>query len=196
MFYKEKIQSILDALAQEDTYGFLKNVENWSNHRPLLWLALSFTHSNPHGPVIEFGSGDGSTPYLREYCKSHGRFFESWESDKEWAEKTGSSYTSSWDVPSLYRQCSVFFCDHAPGEHRHKAIELFVNKAEIIVVHDTEEGGAGNYMFDRIWPLFKKRINYNRLGGGAGATLLSNVIDLDGLDGCNIAGFELEKKLA
>ncbi len=199
-FYNTQVQSVLDRFVEQDIYGFLKGVNSWSNHRPLLRLALCLTNGstymgNANDPVLEFGAGNGSTPFLKKYCQDNNRDFYSYDSNKEWADKCGSIHIDDWNKNEhIFTRCSVAFVDEAPGEHRHKSLALLAYKAQIIVVHDTEEAGAGNYMFDLVWPLFKKRINYNRLGGGAGATLLSNFINLDGLDGCNIGGFELEKK--
>lgn len=173
----------------EDRFGFLEGVTgNWNNHLPLLLLGLQLTK----GPVIEFGSGEGSTQRLRNYCKEHNRSFESWDSDSNWAKTTGANYTSSWELPSVYRECGLFFCDHAPGEHRIVAIEKFASLADIIVIHDTEEGGAGDYKFEKIWHLFKYRLNYNKTGGGAGATAVSNKIDLNRFRGLSLGAYTFD----
>jgi len=42
---------------------FLIDVQTWNDHLPLLWLALEATKDSEL-PVIEFGSGMGSTPYI------------------------------------------------------------------------------------------------------------------------------------
>lgn len=173
----------------DEHYEFVDGVKgNWDNHRPLLLLGLDLTE----GLVVEFGSGEGSTPHLRQYCQDQNRNFESWESNKEWAKKTGSNYTSSWEMPSVYRKCGLFFCDHAPGEHRHVVVERMANKADIIVIHDTEEGGAGDYKFERIWHLFKYRLNLNKTGGGAGATAVSNSIDLNRYRGLSLGHYTFD----
>lgn len=181
----------LSQLAMKDRHEhkFLEGVSgNWNNHLPLLLLGL---HKS-NGLVIEFGSGEGSTRRLRDYCNEHNRPFESWESNKEWAEKTGANYTSSWEIPSVYRKCGLFFCDHAPGEHRIVAIEKFANLADIIVIHDSEEGGAGDYKFEKIWHLFKYRLNYNKTGGGAGATMVSNKIDVNRFRGLKLGQYQFD----
>jgi hypothetical protein len=172
-----------------DEFGFLQGVTgNWNNHLPMLLLGLALTKDL----VIEFGSGEGSTPYLRKYCSANERPFESWESNKEWATKTGSNYTSSWELPSVYRECGLFFCDHAPGEHRKIAIERMRDKAQIICVHDTEIGGAGNYGFEPVFAKFTYRLNYNKNGGGAGATLVSNKIDVNQFRGLSLGPYKFD----
>lgn len=171
-----------------DSYGFLQTNNNWDNHKPLLLLGLELTQ----GLVIEFGSGDGSTPFLRRYCRRNDRPFETWESNKAWAEKMGSNYTSSWELQSVYRECGLFFCDHSPGEHRKDAVSKFADKADIIVVHDTEQGGAGDYGFEPVLAKFKYRLNYNKTGGGAGATAVSNKIDLNQFRGLSLGKYTFD----
>lgn len=178
----------LKLIEQSDEFGFLQGVTNWCNHRPLLLLSLYLTI----GPVYEFGSGEGSTPYLRSFCTKAGRRFYSFDNSEIWCEKTKSHYVESWDLDGLYVPCGVCFIDHAPGEHRHVAVERLADKADIIVIHDTEEGGQGNYMFDKIWYLFKYRLNYNRLVGGAGATAVSNKINLNEYRGMELGSIKFD----
>lgn len=171
-----------------DSYGFLETNNNWDNHKPLLLIGLELTK----GLVIEFGSGDGSTPFLRRYCRHNERPFETWESNQEWARKTGSNYTSSWELPSVYRECGLFFCDHSPGENRKEAVRRFADKADIIVVHDTEQGGAGDYQLEPVLSTFTYRLNYNKTGGGAGATMVSNTIDVNRFRGLSLGQYKFD----
>lgn len=182
------MQQYLDYLAENDSAGFLKDVDTWCNHRPLLLLALSLTE----GEVGEFGAGHGSTPYLRKYCEDKKRPFYSYDNNKEWAEVCGATCVWKWSDPDLYRRYSVVLVDHSPGEHRHEAVAILRGGCDIIVIHDSEEGGAGGYMYEKIYPLFKYRLNINRNGGGAGASALSNKIDLHQFSGLDLGGFKLE----
>lgn len=176
-------------LIHDEHYEFLKGIKgNWDNHRILLLLALELTE----GRVFEYGSGEGSTPYLREYCKEHNRHFYPLESNKEWADKMDSIHVPDWRATDEWFQCGVAFVDLAPGEDRVYAIQKLVNKADIIVIHDTEEGGQGDYKFETIWHLFKYRLNYNRLGGGAGATAVSNTIDLNRFRGLTLGQYTFD----
>lgn len=183
-------QQLLDSTALFDQEGhkFLEGIDNWSNHRILLLLALNLTG----GDVYELGAGDGSTPYLRKYCEATGRRFRSFESHEVWALKCGSEFVKNWDDDMLYWPCSVAFVDHAPGEHRHIAVKRLAEFADIIVIHDSEEAATG-YMLSKIWHLFKYRLNYNRLGGGAGATAVSNKIDLNRFRGLKLGQFQFDK---
>lgn len=157
---------------------FLKDIGSWNNHLVLLWDALQLT-ADSQLPVVEFGAGTGSTPYLRQYCADNNRPFLSYENNKEWADKCGSTFIESWQTADIYKEYSVVLIDHAPGEHRHEAVAILKDLARIIVIHDSEINGGGNYMYSKIYPLFKYRKDFNVTEGGAGATMLSNYIDFN-----------------
>lgn len=178
----------LEKVAAGDTQEFLKVEGNWDNHRPLLLLALSLTG----GDVFEFGAGDGSTPYLRKYCEANNRRFRSFESNEVWAIKCGSEFIKNWDDDMLYRPCSVAFVDHAPGEHRHIAVKRLAEFVDIIVAHDAELYGAGNYQYDKVVPLFKYKLGYNLTSGGAGCIALSNKIDLEKFKGLKLGNHQFD----
>jgi hypothetical protein len=181
-------RALLTFIAEGDECGFLKIGGNWDNHRPLLLLALHLTN----GYVVEFGSGEGSTQYLRSYCAANKRAFSTYDNNEEWSEKTGSEYVKDWDGADVWHPCSLLFIDHAPGEHRKIAIERMMDKADIICVHDTEIGGAGDYGFEPVFAKFKYRLNYNKTGGGAGATLVSNTIDVNRFRGLSLGPYKFD----
>lgn len=183
----------LKVIEHADKFGFLQNITgNWDNHRPMLLLALELTT----GQVIEFGSGSGSTDMLKNYCKEVNRRLRSFDNNQQYSAKYHSYYVMDWDgemaSKEIYQQCGLAFIDHAPGEHRKVAVAKMAGKADIIVIHDTEEGGAGNYGFESIWHLFKYRLNYNKNGGGAGATAVSNKIDLHVFRGLTLGQFKFD----
>lgn len=142
-----------------------------SNHRVLLWEALKLTD----GDVVEFGSGNGSTPYLRQHCKDSGRLFFSFDSNAEWAAITGATVISSWDDLN-YQDIGVLFLDHAPGERRKVDLLKYKDVAKIIVIHDSEPTGAGDYRVRELFDQFKYKIELT--GPAAWATMLSNHIDV------------------
>lgn len=164
---------------------FLADVSSWNDHLPLLWLALQETT----GSVAEFGSGDGSTPYLREYCKDSDREFFSYDNSAEWCHKTGSTFVN-WYDSSLYREYDVALIDHAPGELRHQALAVLKDKVKILVVHDSEPVGSGNYQLEKIWHFFKYKVHLK--SDRAWATALSNHIDVTKWSGQELAGFKIE----
>lgn len=186
-------QFVLDCIAGSDFHGFLKPLQsNWDTHRPLLLLGLCLIDKT--SDVVEFGSGYSSTPLLRSFCKSsaQSRYFNSYDNNKGWCEKVGSQYIVDWDSALIYQPCGLLFVDHAPGEHRWKAIAAMVDKADIIVFHDSEIGGAGNYMYNKIYPLFKYQLHYNRRGGGAGCSMVSNKIDVSVYKGLKLGQFQFD----
>jgi hypothetical protein len=161
------------------------------NHRIGLWGALILTE----GKVVEFGSGFGSTPFLRKYCEDEGREFESYDSNKAWAEKTGATLVSDWEALNI--TADVLFLDHAPGERRKFDLMKYKDIAKVIVIHDTEPKGAGDYRVRELFPMFKykqeiKSIDHEKTQAGCWATILSNHIDLSILIGEGNETFKIE----
>lgn len=166
---------------------FLKEVTNWNNFIPALWLGLKHTK----GLVIEYGAG-GSTERLRKYCKDAKREFESYDSSSAWAERTGSVWVPDWNQHSV-KKCGLAFVDCAPGEYRHILIKRLLPCADIICVHDSEIGGAGNYQLEKVFPKFQYQLHYNRYGGGAGASLISNKVDVSQFKGLTLGTFKFDE---
>jgi hypothetical protein len=151
---------------------FLEGVNNDTDHRILLWEAMLLTK----GKVVEFGSGHGSTPFLREACKD--REFESYEHNPEWAKLTGATLVKDarWEDLNI-ADADVLFIDHAPGERRQHDLVKYALGAKIIVVHDTETGQADHgYQVRKHFPKFKYCVEVKT--NGAWATMCSNFIDL------------------
>ena len=186
--YKEQIDHFSSVLIgpKKKSWGFklpspdawetdFFDITNWNNHRPLLWLALQATEI---GKVLELGAGDGSTPLLRKYCKQYDRPFFSYDNNLEWATKHEAEFVPDWESHPMWQsQYSVAFVDHAPGEHRHLAIHHIMARSDIIVIHDTEPAATG-YMLDKIWPMFRHKVNLRRLDAqGAWASAVSNSRD-------------------
>lgn len=181
-------QDYLNTLKENDEFGFLQDHNNWSNHRGLLLLALSLTQGN----VIEYGSGEGSTSHLRNFCEKNKREFATYDSNSEWAQKTGSKYIENWDSADVWHKSSVAFMDLAPGEYRHVAVQKLMDKAEIIVCHDSELNGAGDYRYEPVFSQFKYVLHYNRTAGGAGTTALSNTVNLTKYAGFKLGQYQFE----
>lgn len=194
----KNIQKYLENVSAKDKFGFLKNLvgENWSNHRVLLFLALELTNNffdERRTPVVEYGAGGGSTEYLRKYCLDNDRAFLTYDSNEEWAEKNNSVFIEDWGTSDVFDgKFSVALLDLAPGYYRKRALDLLRGKCEIIVVHDTELYGAGDYQIEEGLKKFRYRINYNITQGGAGATAVSDTIDLNVFDKCTLNEYLLE----
>lgn len=147
-----------------------ESVDDYSSHRPALWLALK----NTDGDVVELGSGFGSTPFLKLYCAENNREFITYETNEEWAEKTGSIFTD--DYFKTLGKIDLVFVDAAPGEIRKELIEHY-NYANVIVVHDTESGADYVYGMSGILATFKYRLDYQPEGKPS-TTIVSNTIDV------------------
>lgn len=155
-------------------------VANQNNHRLLLWLALEMTKKSG-GKVVEFGSGHGSTPYLKTYCKHNNREFESYDHDHHWCLQTGATHVPHLDWGSVDAEgADVLLIDHAPGERRKIDIDRFKDKVQIMVCHDTEPAADHGYQMRQHFDRFKyvAEIKGNKDGQGAWATVLSNFVDV------------------
>lgn len=160
---------------------FLEGVENWSNHRLLLWPSLEDV-KHLGLPIIELGAGEGSTPFLRKYCEDAGLEFLSYDFNKEWAEKMNSIYTPDWVLPWGVRY-GVALVDESPGDHRKISIEKLKN-TQILVIHDSEPIGwnASDYKVRPLFNKFKYVKDYEADKPGAWATALSNTIDVNNFE--------------
>jgi hypothetical protein len=158
---------------------FLKGVDNWSNHRILLWPALEAT-KHLKLPVLELGCGAGSTLFLRKYCNDERLQLFSFDFEKEWATQYDAIHTDWSDFDNVYQtRHGVVLIDESPGSHRKESLAK-VN-AEIIVIHDSEPLGwnASDYKVRPLFKNFKYMLDLeSNEPGGAWATALSNTIDV------------------
>lgn len=161
------------------------------SYYPLLYMALEETKM---GEVIEMGAGYGSTPLLHQYCTENKRRIFTYETEKFWIEKFEPSANeyhnftliqrTSWDACSdMHPSPAVVFIDHAPGERRKDDLIKFKDSAQVIVIHDTEPHGAGDYRVRPLFNQFKYVVEVqsnapNPNEAGAWATALSNHIDI------------------
>lgn len=148
---------------------------DYSSHRPLLWLCLF--HVKKHSTVIEFGSGLGSTPLLRQYCAENQIQFYSFDTDKEWCEKTGAEFVNDFANIEL-KNIAVLFIDGKPGEQRKDLVEQHRETADLIVIHDTEPGAQGIYGTTEVLKSFKYRLDYQP-EGNPHTTVLSDRINVE-----------------
>lgn len=161
---------------------FINGASGYGSHRPLLWEALEATKDSQL-PVIELGAGDGSTPYLFEYCRLNGLEFYSYDYNYEYAKKFQDFGTlrSDWHPASRIWEIkySVALVDESPGEHRKESIKIL--KAEILVIHDSESVGwnASDY---KVRPLFSKfkyvKDDVPKEKGAPWTSAVSNTIDV------------------
>ncbi len=156
---------------------FIGELEPWGSHRKLLWQALEATV----GPVLELGSGRGSTPYLKKYCDEIERPFESYDSDARWANDMGVKWNfGNWNTLTIWEKAwGVCLIDCAPGEYR--KVALMKITASIIVIHDSEPVGwnSSDYQVRLLFTQFKYcKDDPSKAKGGPWTTALSNTIDV------------------
>lgn len=165
----------------KDRYGFLLNVTNWNNHRPLLLNALE----NTQGDVIELGMGDGSTRFLHDYCEDKKRLLISIDNNPDWAGKFSQlssplhnilcTLDNNWHEQRIEKHWGVALVDNAPGEDRWELIKRLKDHADIIVVHDSEPAATG-YMLNKVFGYFKYKADLQ--SNGAWASVISNKVDV------------------
>jgi hypothetical protein len=209
-------QEFLNEIANKSYSScMLNDVEGWCSHRPLLYLALELT-KNSNKPIVELGCGDGSTIQLNQYIQTDNRKLISFDTNQEWINKyihlesnkhqfvyKPDNFAYNQESKEWYDKTpeivdwltdvskdgiSVCLVDHACGERRHSDMKLIYNQCDFMVVHDSEPAATG-YMMDRVWGLFKYKLNIKRFG--AWATIVSNTHDVTKFDGMKIGEFEI-----
>lgn len=157
---------------------------NWSSHLPILIKVLNISE----GPVLEMGMGPFSTPVIHWLCLDQKRILVSYENDLNYFNQN-KVFGAAWHQIKLVKNWSqadienthwgLAFIDHTPELRRSIDIKRISNKADYIVVHDSEEKSEHKYHFTEIYPLFKYRYNYQRQKPYT--TVLSNFKDLKNL---------------
>jgi hypothetical protein len=160
-----------------------ESTNDWDSHRELLWLALK----NKGGDVVEMGSGNGSTLLLDSECNMSCRQFLSIEDTPEkgcspiyghYIIKDGYlGIEDRWNDIFDTFDVGILFIDVAPGELRKDLIEHWRDRAETIVVHDSEIGADYVYGMSGVLSTFKYRLDYAPKGKPH-TTVVSNFIDV------------------
>ena len=139
----------------------------YGTHYPVLAAAVQRTQ----GPVLELGCGHFSTPMLHLLCMEQKRRLVTVESDHEWMEKFHDMRSpwhtfvhvaeTDWDSLTFIdtERWGVAFIDHRPVLRRKEDIRRLKDRAEFIVVHDTE---TPDYQYESILPSFKYRSDWKR----------------------------------
>lgn len=167
-------------------------VDDWSSHRPILWLALK---NIPKTAIYEFGIGYGSTPCLKKFIKDREYIeYTSFENNIEWLNAFIEGYKDFCGLKTIYldrghwiikvadyEKCdlqdtnSIVFIDSAPGEQRRSLIEKF-KECNALIVHDTEPGAEYVYGMSEVLSQFKYRCDLV-IEGMPQTTAVSNVFD-------------------
>jgi len=155
-----------------------ESTNDWDSHRPLLYISLVNSSQNT---VLEFGCGEGSTELILFSSKNFQRPFYSFETNPEYAEKFkefGVIYVDDYlSLENFTDKANVVFVDAAPAEARKGIINIWKDKSDIIVVHDSEPGAEYVYGLSEILSTFKYRLDYQP-EGKPHTTAVSNFIDV------------------
>jgi hypothetical protein len=131
-------------------------------HLPLLIQAVHQTT----GPVLEMGTGDASTVCLHALLAGTGRKLYSVDDQPDWIDRYDSLRTD-WHAISRVQWCDftlpeehfgAVLIDHAPGHYRVDAAIRLKDKADQVVVHDTDAA----YGWERLWKSFRYRVDDKR----------------------------------
>ena len=162
---------IKDRKAPSGAYG--------THVHPLLVATL-----NSSGTIIEFGTGDFSTPIFHEISKFQNRKLISYDDSPEWhknftdmrSDMHEFKLVENWsDIP--VQKCGLVLIDHAPAERRVVDLDRFKDHAQILVVHDTDK--MKYYGYAPYFKKFKYIYKYERYSKST--TLVSNFIDVSKL---------------
>lgn len=112
---------------------------------------LEFYIKKTSGDILEFGSGFGSTQFIRDLLKNTKRKLITYENNKTWFEDMIVKippnenhqyvYVKDWDdvinsIPKF--NWSIVFIDQTPWSARVTTMEHFKNYAEYIIIHDID----------------------------------------------------------
>lgn len=134
------------------------------------------------GPILELGMGDSSTPALHALAEATGRLVCSYDHEPSWVDRFAGFRSpdhqivqvASWDdCPIEKARWSVALVDHGPRERRVADIARLAERAEVLVLHDSEEP---TYKYDQIFGDFAHRQDFKDLAPWT--TLLSNYVDV------------------
>ena len=122
------------------------------------------------GPVLELGIGHYSTPILHYICRD--RHLVSIDNNADWVNEFRSFETPTHRIcfadpimnAVIPEAFSVVFVDTAPVTSRIGLIRDFADRAQYLVIHDTE---CRRYRYDRIWGLFNYLVDVTRYFPGA-----------------------------
>jgi hypothetical protein len=141
------------------------------------------------GPVLELGIGPFSTPLLHMLCEGERKLF-SYENDLYYFErhlgfvsefhKIFFVENNKWDEIDIDNtKWGMVFIDHGPGVRRSIDAIRLSNKAQFVIIHDSDSENNKHYGYDKVYPFFKYRFDYKKLKPNT--TILSNFVDISKL---------------
>lgn len=153
---------------------------SYASHLPVIVRVVEATQ----GPILELGMGLFSTSLLDLLCRESQRPLVSYDNDPVWF-KENQNWESGYHQVHLvdnYDQAdiehthwSVALIDHKPARRRITEIKRLTNRADYLIVHDTEAEWDKAFKYSLIYPLFEYRFDYTRCRPQT--TILSNFFD-------------------
>lgn len=152
--------------------------KKYTTHMPMLIKVVQMSE----GPILEIGSGLFSTPLLHWLCHEKGRKLITYENNQDYfkfakgfqSRNHRIRFIKDWNEIDARTHWGVVLIDHEPVEQRHLDILRLKDKADYIVIHDTEK--EDSWEFKNIWSHFKYR--YTWKGCVPWTTVVSNFKDL------------------
>lgn len=150
----------------------------YDTHRPVLCEAVLQTR----GPILELGVGDGSTLPLHAVANECSRLVFSFDTESHWIDRFLGlrsahhfiAQVPSWDdCPVESQFWSIGFIDHAPAQRRVVEIGRLAYKAELLVIHDTDEP---EYGYGPFLDSFRYRFDFREYQQWT--TVVSNYVDV------------------
>lgn len=157
------------------------------SHIPVLVKLME--HVNK--PVLELGVGYSSTPLLHWLCKDKRITLYSAETDNVWADRF-KEYSDQFSHYLFYvnndwnwafiddfipRKLGLVFVDNRPAKKRVSNAVYFKDRADFIVLHDSELADHPAYKYDRAYKHFKYVYHYTKVKPYT--AILSNFIDVE-----------------
>jgi hypothetical protein len=126
-------------------------IYNWrslvTTHQPVLYA----TAQRCPGPIAEFGCGHGSTPLLHEIAGTRGLQLVSLEDDPDWMSVFRSKLETTWHTfrlvedweeelrrPEWEEHWGLIFLDNEPWEARVEAALRLRDRADYVIIHDSD----------------------------------------------------------
>lgn len=138
-------------IAREMAYA-----QRFGTHLPL--LAAVIAKAGP-GAVLEVGTGHASAPLIAEMCRANGRFWMVHDTSPDWL-----TTVEDLDPTSLVQLVDVGGCAVAlvdcVGWDRLKWLQHLRDRAEFIVVHDTDDPAGDLKEMNAYLDTFKYRYDY------------------------------------
>jgi len=139
----------------------------YATHIPVLTTMLCNRDHGMNNPILEMGCGNYSSYTLGLYSGVASCKVFTLDEKQDWINQFKHLETQShsfqwvdkWEECALIDEYywSLVLVDHAPGERRKFDIKRLADRADYLVVHDTEEAG---YEYEPVLSLFKYRFDY------------------------------------